>query len=90
MSRKPTPLFLQRASYRQRRLRDAAKLMPVAGIVLWALPIAWSSETAEGQANSDGLVYVFTVWLLLIGFTAFFASRMRADPLDDPQDGSQR
>lgn len=86
MSRQPTPVFLQRASYRQRRLRDAAKLMPVLGLILLVLPIAWSSAPSGEPANSDRVVYIFGVWIMLIVLTAIFASRMRADPVDERED----
>ena len=90
MSRPPTPLFLQRASYRQRRLRDAVKLMPVLGIILWALPIAWSTDNVAEQTNASSLLYVFGVWLLLIVLTAVLASRMRTDPVEESEDVPQQ
>lgn len=86
MSRRPTPVFLQRASYRQRRLRDAAKLMPVLGLILLALPMAWSVDPSGEPANSDRVVYIFGVWILLIVLTAIFANRMRAEPVDETED----
>ncbi len=80
MSRKPTPpVFLQRASYRQRRIRDAAKLMPALGIVLLAIPLAWTSGEAEEKVGSSGLLYIFGVWVVLIVLTALLSSLMRAD-----------
>ncbi len=86
MSRQKTPVFLQRASYRQRRLRDAAKLMPVLGGILLALPMAWSHDPSGEPSNSDRVVYIFGVWILLIVLTAIFANRMRADPVDAAED----
>ena len=82
MSRAPkTAIFLQRAGYRQRRLRDAAKLLPFLGILLWALPLAWptASDAEAAVAGSAGLIYIFGVWVVLIVVTAILASRMRAD-----------
>ena len=87
MSRKPTPpLFLQRASYRQRRIRDAAKLLPFAGIVLLAIPLAWSAGQTEDGIGAGGLLYVFGVWLFLIILTAILAALMRKDPVLSSQD----
>lgn len=81
MSRKPTPsVFLQRASYRQRRLRDAARLVPFLGIVLLAIPLTWpAAGGAQEPIGSAGLLYIFGVWALLIILTAVLSSFMRAD-----------
>ena len=47
---------------RQRRLGDAAKLVPLFAAVLMLVPVLWST----GRATSSAMVYVFTVWGLLI------------------------
>ena len=89
MSRKtPPPIFLQRASYRQRRLRDAAKLMPFAGMILWAIPLAWARGDGSNDMGTAGLIYVFGVWVLLIILTALLASRVRGESRaqDDSED----
>lgn len=82
MNPQPRPtVFLQKASYRQRRLRDAARLLPFVGVVLWLLPLSWGEE-----ANGDGanrLIYIFVVWVLLIIGTAALANTIRADRPDD-------
>ena len=63
------PLFLERQSYRQRRLRDAARFLPVLMMVLWLVPLMW---TGDGDAAGSGLrtgqviLYVFGVWFLSI------------------------
>jgi uncharacterized membrane protein len=80
------PVFLQRASYRQRRLRDAAKLIPFLGIILWVIPLAWSKDTADAQIGSNGLIYIFGVWVVLIVLTALLASRIRADDPEGSED----
>lgn len=84
MSRKPkTPIFLQRTNYRQQRLRDAAKLMPIIGTILLALPLAWATEGPDEKIGSNGLIYVFGVWVLLIIGTALLTSCMRRGTIDD-------
>ncbi len=90
MSRQtPPPVFLQKASYRQRRLRDAAKLMPFLGIVLWAIPLAWSSTDGDTPVGTNGLIYVFGVWVFLIILTGILASRIKSDrsSSDQGEDG---
>ena len=47
---------------RQRRLGDAAKLVPLFAAVLMLVPVLWSL----GSATSSAMVYVFSVWGLLI------------------------
>jgi hypothetical protein len=84
-TRKPA-VFLERANYRQRRLRDGARLLPFLGIVLWAIPLAWSTRTQDAVMSSRGLLYIFGVWVVLIIATFVLASRMRSDSPSDPQD----
>lgn len=77
MTRRPKrPLFLARAPYRRRRLRDAARLLPVLGVFLFLLPLLW---TAEGRVslNAGDVVYFFSVWLVLIALAAAFAPGLR-------------
>ena len=74
MSRRPEPLFLARQSYRDRRLGDAARVLPVIGLILLLLPVLWS-ETARTR---EGLVYIFGVWGLLIAVVAPISVRLSA------------
>ncbi|MBK5946686.1 hypothetical protein CCR83_09625 [Rhodobacter veldkampii DSM 11550] len=66
MSLTPPPLFLARRSYRRRRLMDAARLLPLLGLVLFLLPVLWRpAATAEPDTARGGL-YLFIVWAGLI------------------------
>ncbi len=62
MKQQGPTLFLEKQSYRRRRLADAAKLLPVLGVILLYLPILW----ADDARTASGLIYVFGVWALLI------------------------
>lgn len=77
MRRPRRPLFLGRIPYRRRRLRDAARLLPVFGTFLFILPALWSpvgEAGAEGQRLLSGdVVYFFTIWLVLVLIAAAFA-----------------
>jgi hypothetical protein len=77
------PLFLARASYRQRRLRDAARLLPVIAGILWMIPLLWPRGQVAGagaaQSTSGAIIYFFGVWVLLILCAAFLARRVRPD-----------
>ncbi|MEX1660438.1 hypothetical protein [uncultured Thioclava sp.] len=75
------PLFLARRSYRRRRLMDAARLLPVLGVVMFALPGLWHpAETLTPDTGRGGL-YLFAVWIALI-FAAFLIARGLSPVLD--------
>ncbi len=78
MSAPREPLFLARETFRRRRLMDAARLLPFIGLFLILLPVLW--PTAEGEAPNAALegVYLFAVWLLLLGAAWALASRLSA------------
>ena len=70
MSRQRTPpIFLERRSYRQRRMLDALRLLPILGALLWMVPVVWpvdASQPQDDMALSTAVVYVFGVWVVLI------------------------
>lgn len=76
MKRPRGPLFLARAPYRRRRLRDAARLLPVVGIFLLLLPLLWAPDASMTLTSGD-VIYFFVVWLVLIGLAAAFAPGLR-------------
>ncbi|PQO23472.1 hypothetical protein C2I36_07510 [Rhodobacteraceae bacterium WD3A24] len=76
MSASARPLYLARESYRRRRLMDAARLLPIAGAVLLALPLLWAPEPAPERATAHDTVYLFGVWLALILAAAALARRL--------------
>jgi hypothetical protein len=94
MKDKSIPVFLERRSYRQRRLMDAARLLPLLGALLWMVPLLWprvqpaqGSETAA-ISTSSAILYMFAVWMFL-ALAALFLSVMldtkaeTRDPRDD-------
>jgi hypothetical protein len=87
MARPTQPLFLARSSYRQRRLRDAARLLPLAAALLWLLPLLWA-RGPDGVSTATVLLYLFGVWIALI-LATFVLSRLigpDTDPTGD-EDG---
>ncbi len=81
------PLFLARNSYRRRRLMDAARLLPVLGLVMIMMPVLWVSGTSGGAGSTArGAVYLFTIWALLIVLAAMLARRL-SGPLG-PEDSA--
>jgi hypothetical protein len=62
------PVFLERKSYRQRRLMDAVRLLPLLGLALWMVPLMWSvpQETGEPMPIRAALQYIFGIWTLMV------------------------
>lgn len=80
MRRAKQPLFLARAVYRKRRLRDAARMLPIFGFVL-LMPIMWN-------VSASGWIYVFAVWLGLILVAGLLARRLGQDGEDMRRDAA--
>lgn len=76
------PVFLIKSTYRQRRLRDALRLLPVLGIVLLLLPLLWP----EGSRTRDVLVYVFVIWTGLIVAGVVLIRYLAPDHVDTDAD----
>ncbi|MBS0126742.1 hypothetical protein [Thetidibacter halocola] len=92
-ARRARPLFVARETYRRRRLRDAARALPVLGLLLWMVPLLWPLNT-EAVSASGALVFLFTVWAGLVIVAGALVSAMNAtdrgaavpDPLADEDD----
>lgn len=92
MARPGSQLFLERGSYRQRRLMDAVRLLVFLGAGLWMIPLLWPSGgalAAEAVPMSKALLYVFGVWGLLIAVSLLLANRIPETPdtADEPEEG---
>ncbi|WP_252733354.1 hypothetical protein [Paracoccus marinaquae] len=57
------PLFLERASFRRRRLGDAARVLPVVSALLVLLPVWWMPRLISFAA---GAAWFFGLWAALI------------------------
>ncbi len=76
--RPETGIFLERRSYRRRRLIDGLKLLPFLGAWLFLLPVFWTGAGAEApQSMSRALYYIFGVWLGLIVACAILVIAVR-------------
>ncbi|WP_417523771.1 hypothetical protein [Marinovum sp.] len=78
MSDTPRHLFVERQTYRRRRLQDAARFLPVLGIVLMMVPLLWS-EGEDGVAMSGAVIYLFLVWAALVGAAMVLSLYLRDD-----------
>jgi hypothetical protein len=75
-------VFLEHQSYRRRRLMDGARLLPLLGAGLFAVPLLWPKAKIAGESDglvamSDAITYVFVVWGALIGVSALFGFGVR-------------
>lgn len=86
MRRPRPPLFLARAVYRIRRLRDAARLLPVVGLFLMLLPLLWGGDRGSDRGGG-AVVFVFVVWALLIAGAALLAPALEQPDEAEPAPG---
>ena len=71
-------LFLERQSYRRRRLVDVARLLPLLGVLLLLVPLLWPVKGGgSGTSMSTAITYVFAVWAMLIIGAALFGIAAR-------------
>lgn len=77
-------VFLARETYRERRTMDAARLLPVFGLMVLFLPLFWTGVGEQSQSISRGTIYLFSAWMLLIVLAALLSRRLgQALPLDE-------
>ncbi len=82
-------LFLERRTYRQYRLQDAARLLPILGLILIFGPILIRGDDAGALTLAGGLIYYFAIWVILIGLTALVSRALVGDaPHAAETDGS--
>lgn len=82
------PLFVARSTYRRRRLADAARMLPVLGMVLMVLPMLWAPATDGTRSTAIDGLYLFAIWGGLIGAAALLAPRLDTaprSPRDEPE-----
>ncbi|WP_235857737.1 hypothetical protein [Marimonas lutisalis] len=79
------PVFLERSTYRRRRLIDGLRMLPVVGALLWAVPMLWS-ETA---ATSTAILYIFGIWAGLALIAAVMARHVDVQAYDPDQNSNR-
>ena len=90
------PVFVARATYRHRRMMDAAALLPIMGALLFALPLLWMGPGGGAARTSHVMIYVFAVWAGLVILSAVVTRKLNAGTAprssaggDDSQDGAE-
>ncbi len=74
------PLFVAPRIYRSRRLRDAARILPVAGLVLMLMPMLWAPAGEAARSTARDGIYLFVLWGALILAARLLAPRLSDDP----------
>lgn len=73
------PLFVAPRIYRSRRLRDAARILPVAGLALMLLPMLWTPAGEAARSTARDGIYLFVLWGALILAARLLAPRLSED-----------
>lgn len=86
MSPERAPVFVARRAYRQRRLADAARLLPIIGAVLFCIPLLWRNGDAA-IATTTVMFYLFGLWIALAVIAGVISRFLRpSDTEDGPRD----
>ncbi len=71
------PLFLERASFRRRRLGDAARVLPILATILVLVPVWWIPAQVS---FAGGAVWLFGLWAgLIVAIFGLHRALRRAD-----------
>ncbi len=71
-------VFLERQSYRRRRVIDAARVLPFIGLLLWLVPLLWREEGTAAVRSSSAIVFLFGTWFALVGAAALLSWKLAA------------
>lgn len=74
------PVFLARRSYRMRRMRDLARMLPFVGVFLLVLPMLWGEADSYTRTTTTDGIYLFVVWGGLILAAALLSRGLRDEP----------
>lgn len=72
-----------RAADRSRRIGDAARALPLVGLVLMALPVLGTD-----RSGISVWLYLFGLWVALILAASVLARRLPEDEAPDPDPGA--
>ena len=71
------PLFLERASFRRRRMGDAARVLPILALIVTLVPVWWLPDAVSGVT---GMVWAFVLWAaLIVAIAVLHRALIRAD-----------
>ena len=76
-------VFLERRTYKARRVLDAQRLLPLLSIFLWSVPLLWNSSGLAPVMISNASIYIFGVWFILIPFQFWLSLKLREMPVGE-------
>ncbi|WP_204114744.1 hypothetical protein [Shimia biformata] len=79
-------IFVERRSYRRRRMIDGLRLLPFVGLFLWFVPLLWTDAGPDGVSTADAIIFIFGIWVSLVAATAFLTRRALGED-DNPPTG---
>ncbi|MGP6089626.1 hypothetical protein [Antarctobacter jejuensis] len=82
------PNYVERRTFRRRRLIDAACALPLLGWILWWLPLFWHGAENEVPA-SMALIYIFGIWLALGLCAARLVRLIERSRMPEPGTGAE-
>ncbi|WP_306154193.1 hypothetical protein [Roseovarius sp. MMSF_3281] len=68
------PVFVERKTYRRRRMADAARMLPMLGAMLFCLPLLWAID--EEPRTALTMFYLFLVWVGLCVVSAVISAHL--------------
>ena len=74
-----TKRFLHRRNYRRRRLADAARLLPVFGLIALMIPLMLGPSGEEPVRTAYVGLYIVGIWAALIAVAFYLAPRLSED-----------
>lgn len=83
----PRPLFHERRTYRRKRVMDAARFLPLVGLLLWLIPLLWPQTGPDQVSSSAAILYIFGAWGFLMVVAGLLSLGLRQSAergADDP------
>ena len=88
MSQSKGTVYLERRTYRRRRMMDAARLLPILGIFLFLVPMFRTRDAEDPAMTAGGGLYIFVIWAFLI-VAAVLLSRWLVGGEEDVEDAQE-
>ena len=79
MSLESGPVFVEKRTYRRRRLVDAARMLPLLGVVLLCIPLLWIEPGAAPTRTTHVMIYFFGVWFFLAVVSGIISRHLKGD-----------
>jgi len=68
------PVFVERKTYRRRRMADGARMLPILGALLFCMPLLWA--VGAPPKTTLTMFYLFVVWIALSVISAVISRHL--------------